>query len=143
MTHLLITQKNTLTRQGGNHTVEQIITIIIALALIAAIVWWFFAPRRSTNVTAKRSNDHQQASVTVSGGYSPEVIVFEQGTPATLLFHRENPSGCFDEVVFPDFGISEKLPVGEDFAINISTDTPGEFQYSCGMRMFFGKVIIK
>ena len=57
--------------------------------------------------------------------------------------YHSAPSGCFDEVIFPDFGIGEKLPVGEDFAIDIPTDTPGEFQYSCGMRMFFGKVIIK
>lgn len=143
MTHLLITQKNTLTHQGGNHIVEQIIPIIISLALIAAIIWWFFAPRKSTNAVAKLSNRRQQITITVSGGYTPEAVTLQQGIPATLVFHRENPSGCFDEVVFPDFGISEKLPVGEDFAINIPTDTPGEFQYSCGMRMFFGKVIIK
>ena len=37
-----------------------------------------------------------------------------------------------------DPGINNDLP-----DINIPTDTPGEFQYSCGMRMFFGKVIIK
>lgn len=121
----------------------QIIIIIAAIITIATIIWWFFAPRKTSSVTAKTENDRQQTTVTVSGGYSPEIIELKTGVRATLVFHRENPSSCFDEVVFPDFGIREKLPVGKDFPIEIPTDKSGEFQYSCGMHMFFGKVVIK
>ena len=121
----------------------QIIVIIIAIILIGLILWWFFAPRKSTSVTAKSENNHQQTTITVSGGYSPEVVELKQGVPATLIFRRENPSNCFDEVVFPDFGIRQKLPIGKDFSIEVPTDKTGEFQYSCGMHMFFGKVIVK
>ena len=52
-------------------------------------------------------------------------------------------SGCFNEVVFPDFGIHETLPVDEPYPIEIDTSKPGEYQYACGMNMFHGKVVIK
>ena len=121
----------------------QITVIIIAITLIGLILWWFFAPRKNTTAIAKSENNHQQITITVSGGYSPEIVELKQGIPATLVFHRENPSNCFDEVVFPDFGIRQRLPVDKDFSIDMPTDKTGEFRYSCGMHMFFGKVIVK
>ena len=120
-----------------------IIILNIAIILIGTIIWWFFISRKTDATSAIIKDGHQHVTVTVSGGYSPETVVFERDVPATVTFRRKDSSSCLNEVIFPDFGISEKLPVGEDFAIDIPTDTPGEFQYSCGMRMFFGKVIIK
>ena len=122
---------------------QTIVVGFIAAALIGLIIWWFFAPRKTTTTNAAIRDDHQYATITIDGGYSPEVITLRQGMPATLTIVRKNPSGCFDEIVFPDFGIREQVPLKKNLSIEISTDTAGEFQYSCGMHMFFGKVIIK
>ena len=88
-------------------------------------------------------SNKQEVEVTVNGGYTPNTVALQQGVPAQVVFDRKDPSGCFNEVVFPDFGIHEELPVNEKFAIDIDTTKPGEYQYSCGMNMFHGKVVIK
>ena len=121
----------------------EIIVLIAAVALIGVILWWFFAPHKTSSENANVTENHQQVKITVSGGYSPEKVVLKRGVPATLIFHRKDTSNCLEEVVLPDFGIKQKLPIGEDFPIEINTEKAGEFQYSCGMHMFFGKVVIK
>lgn len=121
----------------------QIIILNIAIILIGTIIWWFFISRKTDATSAIIKDGHQHVTVTVSGGYSPETVVFERDVPATLIFHRKDTSNCLEEVVLSDFGIKEKLPIGEDFPIEINTEKAGEFQYSCGMHMFFGKVVIK
>ncbi len=88
-------------------------------------------------------NNKQEVEVVVSGGYTPSTVVLQQGIPASIVFNRKDPSGCFEQVVFPDFGISEHLPVNEEYSVDIDTSKPGEYQYACGMNMFHGKVIIK
>ena len=122
---------------------EKALVIIGALSLIAFIVWWFFGKRTSSETEAHMSSHTQEATVTVNGGYTPNTVVLKQGVPARIVFERDDPSGCFNEVVFPDFGVHEVLPVGTPHPIDIDTSTPGEYQYSCGMNMFHGKVVIK
>ena len=89
------------------------------------------------------SNNMQEVTVTVSGGYTPNTVVLRRGVPAQIIFDRKDPSGCFNEVVFPDFGVHETLPVGQQHPVEIDTSKPGEYQYACGMNMFHGKVVIK
>ena len=123
---------------------EKLLVLVAAALLIGFIVWWFFGKKDSqeTEATITESNK-QEVEVTVNGGYVPNTIVLKQGVPAQVVFDRKDPSGCFNEVVFPDFGIHQSLPVNEKFAIDIDTSNPGEFSYACGMNMFHGKVIIK
>ena len=122
---------------------ENNIVIIGAALLIGFIVWWFFGKRDNKETEATRSDNKQEVEVTVNGGYTPSVVVLQQGMPASVVFDRKDPSGCFNEVVFPDFGIHETLPVNEKFAIDIDTSKSGEYNYACGMNMFHGKVVIK
>lgn len=123
---------------------ENIITLIGAVLLIGFIIWWFFGKHKQTESEATMSdNNKQEVEVTVNGGYTPNTVVLKQGVPASVVFDRKDPSGCFSHVVFPDFGINEELPVGEKFAIGIDTSKAGEYQYACGMNMFHGKVVIK
>ena len=122
---------------------EQLLVVISAAGLIGCIIWWFFGKHKQDEAAATMSANQQEVSVVVSGGYTPNTVVLRQGVPARIVFDRKDPSGCFSHVVFPDFGINEELPIGEKFAITIDTTKAGEYQYSCGMNMFHGKVIIK
>lgn len=123
---------------------ENIIITTGGILLIGFIIWWFFGKRTASQATATAGdNGKQEVTVTVSGGYTPNVAVFKQGSPAEIVFDRKDSSNCFNEVVFPDFGVNETLPVGKPHSIAIDTSKPGEYQYSCGMNMFHGKVIIK
>lgn len=122
---------------------EDIVVLSAATLLMGFIAWWFFGSHEKEAVEAKLLGDTQEAEVVVDGGYTPNTVVLQKDTPATLVFRRKDPSGCFDEVVFPDFGIREELPVNQDFAIAIDTSVAGEYQYACGMNMFHGKVVVR
>ncbi|HMS93029.1 MAG TPA: cupredoxin domain-containing protein [Candidatus Saccharibacteria bacterium] len=122
---------------------EKLLVAIGAALVVGSIVWWFFGKHTTTEKEADMSNDMQEVTVTVSGGYTPNTVVLRQGVPAKIVFERKDPSGCFNEVVFPDFGVHEELPVGDKHPIAIDTSKPGEYTYACGMNMFHGKVVIK
>lgn len=122
---------------------ENALVIIGGALLIGFIAWWFFSKRESDEAEATASGDKQEVEVIVSGGYTPHTVTLKQGIPANVVFHRKDPSGCFNEVVFPDFGINETLPVGKKHPIAIDTSKAGEYDYACGMNMFHGKVIVK
>ncbi|MEO7364144.1 MAG: cupredoxin domain-containing protein [Candidatus Saccharimonadales bacterium] len=119
---------------------DKISTLIISTGLIAAIVWWFFGNRRADGVAADQASEVQSATITVDGGYSPNVITLQSGKPADITFMRKDRSGCLAEIILPDFGVSEKLPVGEPFTVRIQPDKVGDFVYTCGMRMFSGHI---
>lgn len=123
---------------------NQIIIIVAAALLISFIVWWFFGKHKTSQATASMtSGNSQEVNVTVNGGYAPNTVVLKKGVPAKIVFERKDPSSCFNEVMFPDFGVHEKLPVGKPYPIDIDTSKPGEYQYACGMDMFHGKIVIK
>lgn len=122
---------------------ENILVIIGATLLIGLIVWWFFGKHRTSESEAIMSNNKQEIEVIVNGGYTPNTVVLKQGVPASIVFDRKDPSGCFSHVVFPDFGINEELPVNKQHPVVIDTSKPGEYKYACGMNMFHGRVVIK
>ena len=122
---------------------DKIIIVIGAAAIVCFILWWFFGKRKTSETEARMSEANQEVTVTVSGGYTPNTVVLKKGVPAQIIFDRKDPSSCLSHVVFPDFGIDEALPLGEQYPIKIDTSKPGEYQYACGMNMFHGKVVVK
>ena len=123
---------------------DKIFVTIGALLIIGFIVWWFFGKHTRAEAEAVVSGDNkQEVEVSVDGGYTPNTVVLRQGMPASIIFNRKDPSGCFNELMFPDFGIHETLPVNKRHSVQIDTSKPGEYTYACGMNMFHGKVIVK
>jgi Cu+-exporting ATPase len=57
--------------------VADIAVVIAAVAAIAGVGWFFFAPRRA--LAAELAGGVQRITVTVRGGYSPDVIRVRQG----------------------------------------------------------------
>lgn len=84
----------------------------------------------------------QSATIIVDGGYSPAKVVLTQGVPATLTFKRINDAGCLDQVHSESLHFSEDLPLNESRTVTVDTSQAGEFAFSCGMDMFFGKVVV-
>ena len=122
---------------------DKVIASIVAALLVGFILWWFFGKRTDEEAAAELADGHQTVEIKVDGGYVPNTVTLKKGVPATLVFNRKDPSACLEEVVFPDFGIHEKLPVNNRHEITLDTRKAGEYKYACGMNMFFGKVVIK
>lgn len=85
----------------------------------------------------------QEVKVEVAGGYNPSIVNLKQGIPAKISFTRTNEQGCLDVVHSKELGFEEDLPVNVTKTVDVPTDKSGEFNFSCGMDMFFGKVVIK
>lgn len=88
-------------------------------------------------------NEKQLASITVDGHYAPDVVTFKQGHPAELTFERRTNTGCLDVVQSPALGFKLALPINQPQTVTIPTDQTGVFDFSCGMDMVHGKVVIE
>lgn len=85
----------------------------------------------------------QSATIIVNGGYAPATVILTQGIPAELTFERTNDAGCLDQVHSQSLNFNEALPLNEPRTVSIDTSQIGEFSFSCGMDMFFGKVVVQ
>jgi len=85
----------------------------------------------------------QKVNVKVAGGYDPEVVNLKKGIPAEITFTRTNAQGCLDVVHSKALNFETELPLNTAETIKIATDKAGEYDFSCGMDMFHGKVVIK
>src|SRR3989344_3618786 len=118
-------------------TLDKILIIIFGIAGIA-FTFWFFLMKKEKEIRVENSVD-----ITVSGGYSPEVISVPRGKRTKINFLRTDPTECLSEVVLGDFKIRKELPLNQKVTIEITPQKVGEFGYSCGMNMYHGKIVVK
>ncbi|HEX2322734.1 MAG TPA: heavy metal translocating P-type ATPase [Streptosporangiaceae bacterium] len=122
-------------------SVADVVVVLAAAAAITGLGWFFFGPRKA-NVAELRGGV-QRATVTVKGGYSPEILRVRQGVPVELTFDRQETGDCTSRVVFPDFKISASLPAHQLTTIRLDPDEAGEFAFACGMNMIHGSLLVE
>ncbi|HSX02140.1 MAG TPA: cupredoxin domain-containing protein [Candidatus Saccharimonadia bacterium] len=115
----------------------------LSVVTVGLIVWWFFGKRQAAVAMATQSGGVQQIEIVVDGGYSPQVVQLKAGVPAKLIFDRQDPSSCLEEVSLPDFGITQKLALGQKTTVELKAQVAGTYKYTCGMHMFSGQVVVK
>jgi plastocyanin domain-containing protein len=115
---------------------------VAGLVLIAAVnVFFFVRPRAVTAVAA--ASGAQEVHVRVRDGYDPAAIEVEAGRPVRLLFLREETEGCSDTVLLPEWGIAQPLPAHVETPVVFTPTKPGTYEFTCGMRMLRGKIVVK
>ena len=124
-------------------TPDRWIVTLTGLALIAFIVWFFWLKRARGTRAAATSGGYQEAMILVKGGYTPDVIVVEHGKPVRLTFLRQETAACSEKVLFPDFHRTAELPEGELVPVEFTPDQPGEYEFTCGMGMLRGKLVVR
>ena len=124
-------------------TIAQILVTLGGLGLSALVVWYFFFSRTTGARAAVGTGGVQEAQIIVKGGYTPDVLVVKAGQPVRLNFLRQETASCSEMVLFPDFDRSAKLPPGEVVPIEFTPQTPGEYEFTCQMGMFRGKLIVE
>lgn len=91
--------------------------------------------------TAEVTGDVQKIAVDLSTGiYNPNVIVLKAGVPAEITFGES--SGCTGQVMSKDLGFFEELSTGAK-TVKLPALDAGEYAFSCGMEMVFGKIVVK
>ncbi len=122
---------------------SQILVTLGGLGLLGFVGWFFFlAPHRVAAAVAS-SAGIQQVDITVKGGYSPNVIEVAHGQPVQLNFYRDEDNSCSEELLLPDFNIRRELAPYKTTAIEFTPPQAGTFEFTCGMHMLRGSLVVK
>jgi Cu+-exporting ATPase len=123
-------------------TPDRTAAILVGALLLVGIYVFFFGKRKAVFAAAARSGA-QTVTVVVQGGYKPDLIVARRGVPLKMIFDRREESPCSDEIVLPDFGIRRALPAHARTELTLTPDRTGEFEFTCGMNMLHGKILVE
>src|SRR5690348_622345 len=118
----------------------EIAVVIAAAAALAGLGWFFFGPRRAH--AAELAGGVQRVTVTVRGGYAPDVIRAQPGIPLELVFDRQESGDCTSRVVFPDLAMSAALPAYEQTTVRLAAPAAGAYGFACGMNMIHGTLVV-
>ena len=121
----------------------QIIVTLVGLGAIGWIVWYFWLWKGETVAAGVGAGGIQEVDVMVKGGYQPAAIEGKAGRPLRLNFTRREASLCGEEVVLPEFGKRAHLPENTTVVIEVTPTKPGEYEFTCGMNMYKGKLIVR
>lgn len=116
-------------------TLDKIIVLILSLAGIG-FTFWFFLMKKDREIAVTGDS----VDIKVNGGYQPDFISIPVGKTTKINFMRTDPSTCLEEVVLADFKIKKYLPLNKKVTIELIPQKIGEFSFTCGMRMFHGKL---
>jgi plastocyanin domain-containing protein len=122
-------------------SIVQILVTVAGLSVIGWIVWYFWLWKGEAVTAAVHASGRQEVDVTVKGGYQPAAIQVKAGQPVRLNFTRREASTCGEEVIFPGFGKRAHLPENQTVSLEVVPDTPGEYEFTCGMNMYRGKLV--
>lgn len=114
--------------------------ILVTIIGIAGIIftYWFFLMKKDKEISVSGN-----INVIVDGGYSPSLISIKKGQKVTLNFLRKDKNSCLEQILFPDFKIKKHLPLNEIVPVEIMSQKTGEYEFSCEMGMFHGKLVVK
>lgn len=111
-----------------------------SLIAVGLIVWWFWLSKpRARSETGTKPIE----IVVDQGVYAPSRIEVPVGRPIILRFKRKDPSPCAEKVLFDDFNIAADLPVGEATDVVIIPKEPGEYEFTCQMKMYRGQLVVR
>jgi plastocyanin domain-containing protein len=118
-----------------------IIVNLLGIGIIGWIVWYFWLWKGESFTAETTRGGVQEVDVTVKGGYQPAAIIVKAGRPLRLNFTRREASTCGEEVVIPGFGKRAYLPENQTVSVEVLPEKPGEYEFTCGMNMYRGKLI--
>ena len=119
------------------------VVLAAGVAAIGFVNWYFFLATRPAIAATGAAGGAQEVTVTVKGGYEPAAVRVRKGRPVKLVFDRQETSGCSEEVVLADFGVRKFLPAFKKTTVEITPDKAGVHEFTCGMSMLRGKLIVE
>jgi len=116
-----------------------LIVNLVGFILIALILWWFIISKpKATRITG----DTIDIKV-LNGVYDPSIIKAKKGQALHLRFLRQDETPCTEVVIFDQLNISAELPIGKPHEITLTIKEAGEYDFTCQMGMYRGKLIVE
>jgi plastocyanin domain-containing protein len=91
---------------------------------------------------APRAGEPVKITVT-KNGYEPWRVQARKDVPLTLVLTRTTDETCATEIVLPEYGINQKLPLDQPVTITFTPTRTGELRYACAMNMFQGVIEVR
>ena len=86
----------------------------------------------------------QVATVAVTAkGFQPDTVNLKRGIPARVTFVREIEETCATAVMIPEYNIKRDLPFKESVVVDFTPSKKGVFDFTCGMKMLSGKIVVR
>ncbi|MFN7928526.1 MAG: cupredoxin domain-containing protein [Blastocatellia bacterium] len=76
-------------------------------------------------------------------GFEPKELSLPRGVPVRLIFIRQTAQTCGTEVTFPTYHITKPLPLHKPVSIEFTPTEEGTLNFTCGMDMLRGKVVVQ
>ena len=123
--------------------ITNVVVTLVGFGIIGWIVWYFWLWKGESVTAQAGAGGLQVVDVTVRGGYQPSAVVAKAGQVVRLNFTRRESTPCGEEVVLPDFGRRAHLPQDKTVSIEVRPEKPGEYEFTCGMNMYKGRLIVE
>lgn len=125
-------------------TTAEWIVVLAGLAAIAWVNWYFFvASREPAAVASTSAGGAQEITIEVEGGYSPSAVRVRRDMPVRLVFDRKETSSCSEELVIGSLGVRRFLTPFQKTAVDLPPLSPGTYDFTCGMGMLHGKLVVE
>jgi plastocyanin domain-containing protein len=110
-------------------------------ALSASVVIAQNGRKRTAKATKPKA---QTAKVELTeNGYQPNSFKLRKGILARVTFTRRTDVGCGQQIVLPDYGIKRELPLNQPVTVKFKPNKTGNFNFTCGMGMMRGTIIVR
>ena len=76
-------------------------------------------------------------------GYQPNVLYIKRGVPVRWIIDVKAMSGCTDSIMIESLGIKQDLYKGENIIEFTPPSDVDEIDFSCWMRMVWGKFVVR
>lgn len=119
------------------------VVLLAGIGALAWINWYFFLAERSSVSATVGESGVQEVTIAVRGGYDPAVVRVHAGRPVRLVFDRQETSSCSEEVVVGALGVRRYLPAYQRTTVDLEAPTPGTYEFTCGMGMLHGKLVVE
>lgn len=116
-----------------------LIVNLIGLILIGLIIWWFVISKPKA---IRIKGDTIDISVH-DGIYDPSIVKAKKGQTLHLRFFRQDETPCSEIVIFDQLNLSAELPIGKPHEITLTVKEAGEYDFTCQMGMYRGKLIVE
>jgi P-type Cu+ transporter len=118
--------------------------LVLSSIVLATLALGYVCLALTTQYRATvRQTAVQEVAVMVKGGYSPNLVVVQQGRPVRFKFTRQEIAVCSERVLFPDFNQDVALPAYEPTIVEFTPTERGEYNFHCQRGMLHGTLIVK
>lgn len=99
-----------------------------------------------TGIAAQQNRVSQVQRYEISvlrDSFSPSRVTVKRNLPVELTFIRKSSQSCGTAIVVPSLKIKKDLPLNKPVSIMFVPKENGEVNFSCGMKMLKGAVVVK